>query len=277
MNYRLTLAAAPVLMLLGCATQPQVYEADTEHSRAYHLAHAAGLWKAKDFDVPKDQREELSHAVYEITSGTALFNTHHGLGLSLGNAMGLSVLSYLFSPPPQLGRDTILAWVPSTQAQNQEEAVNVLSDALYEASLAVFEEQDMEYRVEYKDRERKAVWHPYYETRISFTLDEMNCGVGYQLFSGEVSNEAPIPEFILPDQKGYRFWAAHEIRYPSLNIGCRDADPAEGLKLAALISEKLPQGVYFYMAPRSSADREFKSPSMVLDQGESLLFITPEG
>lgn len=57
-----------------------------------------------------------------------------------------------------------------------------------------------------------------------------------------------IPAFIHPDERGYRFWAAHEIRYPKLDIGCRDADPALGLQMAALISEQLPQGVFYFMS-----------------------------
>lgn len=274
MNPSIVFAAVAVLSFTGCASQPATYHPDK--SRALNIAQAAGLWKAKDHAVPRDQREGLASAAFDITTGTALFNTPQGLGLSLGDAAALSVLSYFLAPPAQLERDTILAWVPSSDAAGKEQAVLTLSEQLYEASLAALNESGLSYRVDYHDRARKALLDTYYETRIAFTSEGHECGIRYQLFPREVSEVTDIPAFILPDQRGYRFWAAHEIRYPKLDIGCRDADPALGLQMAALISEKLPQGVFFYIASRTDAERKVASPPMILEQGQPLLFIKPE-
>jgi hypothetical protein len=275
MNHRLLFAGVPLLALIGCASQPATYQAEPDHSRAYNLAQAAGLWKAQDFEIPRDQGAGLASAMFDLTTGTALFNNPHGLGLALGDAAGLSMLSFLFSPPAQLDRDTVLAWIPSTAAEDKEQAIAALSEALYEASLAVFEENGFAYAVEYKDNERHALFDPYYETRINFTSEGHECGIRYQFFPREVSDEAEIPSFIMPSQRGYRIWAAHEIRYPLLDIGCIEADPAKDLKIASQISERLPEGVFFYMSSRASADRTTKSPPMILDHGAPLLFLKP--
>lgn len=274
-NNHLLLAGLAMLTLTACASQPTAYQADEEYSRAYHLAQAAGMWRAKDYELPRDQSEGLTSATFDIIAGAASFHSSLGLGLALGDAAGLSVLSHMFAPPAQLERNTVLAWIPSTEAKDKEQAVMALSEALYEATLAMLSERDIGYSVEYHDRSRRAVWYPFYETRINFTYEGKQCVMGYQLFPDQVSDEAPIPEFIMANQTGYRFWAAHEIRYPVLDVGCPDADPAEGLRLASLISERLPEGIYFYMAPRASADRLVKSPPMLLEKGRPLLFVTP--
>lgn len=161
MRHLRLLGAAAILALVGCANQPATYQAD--QSRALNIAHAAGLWEAEDHAVPKDQREGLASAGFDITTGTALFNTPHGLGLSLRDAAGLSVLTYLLAPPAQLERDAILAWIPSTEASNQHEAVLALSAALLDVTQEALEANGMNYRVEYHDRERKALLDTYYD------------------------------------------------------------------------------------------------------------------
>lgn len=125
------------------------------------------------------------------------------------------------------------------------------------------------------DRPRHALFDPYIETQVSFTREGNACGFSYALFPGEVSSLAPVPEFILPYTQGYRFWAAHEIRYPKYWISCTSAEPAVNLALAAEVSHQLPLGAYLYVAPKGCLRDGNKTPPLVLDHGRTLLFLEP--
>ncbi|MCG7602083.1 hypothetical protein MHM84_20280 [Halomonas sp. McH1-25] len=263
----------PVILMTGCVATTPTYQSD--HSKAYNIAQAAGMWRAEDFEATKDQGTDLASASFDIITGTAAFNTPHGLGLSLGKAAGLSVLSFMFSPPAQMERDTVLAWLPQSQANDPEEATQILANTLFEASIATLEEHGYPYDIEYRDRRRHALFDPYLESLVNFTNEDKTCAFRYELFPGEVSDLAPVPEFILPASQGYRFWAAHDIRYPKYWIHCTDAEPTENLTLVAEVSHRLPAGVFLYVAPKGSRRENNQTPPLVLDHGKALLFIEP--
>ncbi len=174
-----------------------------------------------------------------------------------------------------MDRDSVLAWIPHDKATSAEEAVKNLSNHLFDAAIATFQEQDYPYEVIYRDQPRQALWHPYTQTKITFTTEGYDCGVGWEFFPDQISDELAIPSFVMPNANGYRFWVGHENRYPKLDIGCKGATPDQTISIAAAISRELDEGVFFYLSPRTTNDHSERTPPMILDHGQPLLFLTP--
>ncbi len=116
-----TLAAA--LFLGGCATPPRAYDSSASH--ALNVAKAAGLSKAEDYPADRVPGAGIS-GLLGITTSALSFESANGLNLAMGDAVGLGLLSFAFSPPAQMDRNAILAWISEEQAKDTDEAALVL-------------------------------------------------------------------------------------------------------------------------------------------------------
>lgn len=265
----LTLAVA--LLLGGCATQPRAY--DPSASRALNVAKAAGLSKAEDYPADKVPGAGVS-GLLDITTSALSFESVNGLDLAMGDAVGLGLLSFVFSPPAQMDRNALLAWIPEEQAKDRDKAALVLSKLVLDAIEATLNAEGITYHVEKAHQERLALFYPFLETRLAFELDGKNCGVSYHVYKTQTVGPKPTPTFIGTGGAAYGFLAGHEIQYPSFDVGCLGADPIQSIELARKISQALPETVFLYISPKRRPEGG-RTPPMVLDHGKALMFIEP--
>jgi len=265
----LTLAVA--LLLGGCATQPRAY--DPSASRALNVAKAAGLSKAEDYPADRVHGAGVS-GLLDITTSALSFESANGLDLAMGDAVGLGLLSFVFSPPAQMDRNAILAWIPEEQAKDKVEAALVLSKLVLDAIETTLNAEGIGYHVEKAHQERLALFYPFLETRLDFDLDGKDCGLSYHVYKTQTVGPKSTPTYIGNSGAAYGFLAEHEIQYPSFDVGCLGADPIHSIELARKISQALPETVFLYMSPKRRPEGG-RTPPMVLDHGKALLFIEP--
>lgn len=265
------LALAVTLFLGGCATQPRAY--DPSDSRALNVAKAAGLSKAEDYPADKIPGVGIS-GLLDVTTSALSFESANGLDLAMGDAVGLGLLSFVFSPPAQMDRNALLAWIPEEQAKDRDEAALVLSKLVLDAIETTLNAEGIAYHIEKAHQERLALFYPFLETRLDFDLDGKNCGVSYQVYKTQTVGPKPTPTFIGNGGSAYGFLAGHEIQYPSFDVGCLGADPIHSIELARKISQALPETVFLYISPKRRPEGG-RTPPMVLDHGKALMFIEP--
>ena len=264
-----TLAAA--LFIGGCATPPRAY--DSSATRALNVAKAAGLSKAQDYPADRVPGAAIS-GLLDITTSALSFESANGLDLAMGDAVGLGLLSFVFSPPAQMDRNAILAWIPEEQAKDKDEAALVLSKLVLDAIETTLNAEGIGYHIEKAHQKRLALFYPYLETRLDFELDGKNCGVSYHVYKTQTVGPKPTPTFIGNGGSAYGFLAGHEIQYPSFDVGCLGADPVQSIELARKISQALPETVFVYVSPKRRP-KGGRTPPMVLDHGKALMFIEP--
>lgn len=263
---------AIVLSLAGCATKsPPDY--NDQASRALNIARAAGLWKAKDY--PSSQAPSGVGALLDVTTSALSFESGLGLGMAMGDAVGLSLLSFSFSPPSQLDRNSILAWVPQAQAADKPQAALVLSKLVLEATEQTLQAESIDYQVEKAHEKRVALFYPFLDTSVAFTLDGKKCSLDYNVFKTKITDPKPLPHFIGNGAPAYSFHPGDEHQYPSFHIGCYGGNPLISIELARKISIALPETVFIYMSSKRHPDGG-GTPPMVLDHGKALLFIEPK-
>ncbi len=262
-----------IVALAGCAHQPRAY--DPSASRALNLAKAAGLSKAEDYAASKTRGEGIG-SLLDITTSALSFESVNGLDLAMGDAVGLGLLSFVFSSPSQMDRSALLAWISEDLATDKDRAALVLSEMVLNASEKTLKNEGIDYRVAKAHQERLALFYPFLETSLDFELQDKPCGVTVRVYKTQTVGPKPMPTFIGNGGSAYGFLAGHEIQYPAFDIGCRDADPLHAIELSRRISKALPETVFVYVSPKRRAEGGW-TPPMVLDHGKALLFIEPAG
>jgi len=265
----LTLAAA--LFLAGCATQPRAY--DPGASRALNIAKAAGLSKADDYPANKVPGAGIG-GLLDITTSAISFESANGLDLAMGDAVGLGVMSFVFSPPAQIDRNALLAWIPEEHAKDKDQAALVLSKLVLDAVETTLKAEGIAYHIDKAHQERLALFYPFLETSLDFELGGKNCGVSYHVYKTQTVGPKPAPPFIGNGISAYGLLAGHEFQYPSFDIGCLGGDPIHSIELSRKISQALPETVYVYVSPKRRPEGG-RTPPMVLDHGKALMFIEP--
>jgi hypothetical protein len=237
--------------LAGCATQPQAY--DPSASRALNLAKAAGLSEAEDYAASKMHGEGID-GLLDITTSALSFESVNGLDLAMGDAVGLGLLSFVFSPPAQMDRSALLAWISKDLAADKDQAALVLSEMFLDAPEKTLKYEGIDYRVEKAHQERLALFYPFLETSLVFEMQGKSCGVNVRVYKTQTVGPKPMPTFIGKGGSAYGFLAGHEIQYPAFDIGCRDTDPLHAIELARRISKALPETVFVYVSPKRRPD-----------------------
>lgn len=130
MTKKLTAIILAAGLASGCATTTNNYQYKGDHSRAYNLAQAGGLYDARDYDIPRDQRDGVISKGWDVTGDALLFNSGHGLGLDWGKSLGLGLLTSAFAPKGVMERDSVFGWVPETKAGDAGEAWELMSNTL---------------------------------------------------------------------------------------------------------------------------------------------------
>ena len=121
------------LLLVACSSGPlRKHETRTDHSEAWNIAQAGGLHvDIKDVKVPKDVAD---HTIYNSAfMGTGFLAN----GLS---GFGFNALFLLTSSDSQGARNSLLAWLPQSEAETAEEAKNIMMETIKTSMEATLKE-----------------------------------------------------------------------------------------------------------------------------------------
>lgn len=281
---KLTAFIAGAALISGCATTQTSYQYKEEHSRAYNLAKAGGLYDAKDYSIPLDQRDSLG---WDATSNTILFNSGSGLGLNWGASLGLGLLTSAFEPDGVMERDSVFGWIPESQAANQKEAWQLMSDQLLSAIEESLQKSNTDYVVLNRNLHQDILFvSEYIYSSVAIVSPESGCPSVdeaeryYELCYFDVMvfepSEDPqkIPGFVSANQTGYGFFANDEIDYSRVKLNLPKGADINRVVMFAGVSRALPSGIFIFMAPERQDEGGYSAP-VILSEGEAELFITP--
>lgn len=279
---KLTGIALLATTMAGCATTTTTARYSEDNSRAYNLAQAGGLYKARDTALGD---EEYSSAMSNITnafSDAALFNSSAGMGLSGGASLGLGLAGALFAAPGHMERDSAFAFVPTSEAASRDEADELLRDSFFNAVQEAAAE--LGYTVEHTGNDLR---HPAAHGRTGMTFvvveEEQGC-YGYDRINGiEDAKEfgclvslqipdlsertVPSPDAVNVAGEVYTYPATDHKKSMRFLFMPNDKATMPKVPLAVKISEHMPEWFFLYLAP------EDDQPPMILEQGEPELFI----
>ncbi|PXX95838.1 hypothetical protein [Halomonas sp. LBP4] len=275
---KLTGIALLATTIAGCATTATTTRYSEDNSRAYNLAQAGGLYKARDTALGD---EEYSSAMTNITnafSDAALFNSSAGLGLSGGTSLGLGLAGALFAAPGHMERDSAFAFVPVTEANNRDEANDILHTRFFEAVQQ--SAADLGFSVDYTD---KTIKHDAIANRTGTTLALVNEQRGCYSYESAATveqlcivsllvppsrNQAkPTPQAVGLDVESFSYPATNHNSSMRYVFKAQESADISSIAVAAKISANMPSWFYIYLSPTEN------QPPMILERGEPQLFI----
>lgn len=278
MNKLICLSIATCLTITGCAStsEPVVY--DSSHSRAYNIAQAGGLYDVKDKKIPRAAYESLS-LVGDATTNTLLFTSSAGLGLSLSKGLGFGLLSALIENPDPAQRNSIVAWMPQSEAESPVQAQKLLLEQVTRAMSETLDEIGADYEKTSATNEET--------TEFYFFSDDLGCPKYEQ---GMTSRDlcymrAQIiepyvhvsPEFVQSSTQAYTFSSNHKYRYHRFKVTSGKTANLPLEQIYASVSKKLPEWAYLYIASGNLQFGEQKvTAPYLLEQGQPHLFIIPD-
>ncbi|EHK9070988.1 hypothetical protein QUN95_003064 [Vibrio parahaemolyticus] len=278
MNKLIYLSIATCLTITGCTStsEPVVY--DSSHSRAYNIAQAGDLYDVKDKKVPRADYESLSFAG-DAAANTLLFTSSAGLGMSLSEGFGIGLLTAALDNPDPAMRNSIMAWMPQSEAESPAQAQNLLLEQVTQAMSATLNELSVGYeKTPATDDEA---------TEFYFYSDELGCPKYEQGMTNRdlCYMRAQIiepylhvsPDFVESSTQAYTFSSNHKFRYHRFKVtpGKTATLPLE--QIYASVSKKLPEWAYLYIASGNLqfGDQKVTAPYL-LEQGKPNLFIIPD-
>jgi len=142
---RIVISCFVFLLLAACASTPIKYESNPNHSEAWNVTQAAGIWDLRD--VPyKKYREAREEAIRRGQSpdqgpgiaGTATFAALNYMspptGFSSGGAGAMGALAWLAAPSDSYGASSkLLVWMPKDLALTPDEAAKEIAKTISEA------------------------------------------------------------------------------------------------------------------------------------------------
>ena len=271
------LATTPILMT-GCATTSTPATYDNTHSRAFNIAQAGGLYEVKDRPVPRSEYESLKFTGNTATN-TLLFTSSLGANMDLGAVLGRGLLTSVLDQPGTASRNSVVAWVPQSQAATSEEAQANLVKLMKVAMEDTLKEMGLNYEVTNGNSERKVEFYfhneefgcPEYQQGMT---NKDLCYIATEIFE---PRKAVSPSFVSSAQNSYAFESNHKVYYHRFRVTPgRDSNvPTD--QMYAAVSSKLPEWVYLYIASGQIKinDTTVTTPYL-LEQGKAHLFIHPE-
>ncbi|WP_076589049.1 hypothetical protein [Vibrio ostreicida] len=275
MNKLIYLSIATCLIITGCAStsEPVVY--DSSHSRAYNIAQAGGLYDVKDKKVPRADYESLSFAG-DAAANTLLFTSSAGLGMSLSEGFGIGLLTAALENPDPAMRNSIMAWMPQSDAESTEQAQKLLLEQVTQAMSETLDELGAGYE--------KTLATDDEITEFYFYNDALGC---LQYEQGMTNRDlcymrAQIiepflhvsPEFVESSVQAYTFRSNHKYRYNRFSVTAGKTATLPLEQIYASVSKKLPEWAYLYIASGNLqfGDHKVTAPYL-LEQGLPNLFI----
>lgn len=271
------LATAPIL-LTGCATTSTPATYDNTHSKAFNIAQAGGLYEVKDRPVPRSEYESLKFTGNTATN-TLLFTSSLGANMDLGAGLGMGLLTSVLEQPGTASRNSVVAWMPQSEAATSEEAQAKLVKLMKVAMEDTLKEMGLSYEVTNGNSDRKVEFYFYNEEfgcpeyQQGMTNKDL-CYIAAEIFE---PRKAASPSFVSSAQNSYAFESNHNVYYHRFRVTPgRDSNvPTD--QMYAAVSSKLPEWVYLYIASGQIKinDTTVTTPYL-LEQGKAHLFIHPE-
>lgn len=271
------LATAPIL-LTGCATTSTPATYDNTHSKAFNIAQAGGLYEVKDRPVPRSEYESLKFTGNTATN-TLLFTSSLGANMDLGADLGMGLLTSVLEQPGTASRNSVVAWMPQSEAATSEEAQAKLVKLMKVAMEDTLKEMGLSYEVTNGNSDRKVEFYfhneefgcPEYQQGMT---NKDLCYIAAEIFE---PRKAASPSFVSSAQNSYAFESNHNVYYHRFRVTPgRDSNvPTDQMYTA--VSSKLPEWVYLYIASGQIKinDTTVTTPYL-LEQGKVHLFIHQE-
>lgn len=273
----------------GCATTANSYQYKKDYSRAYNLAQAGGLHDAKDYEVPRDQRDRLTSKSLDATSNALLFNSGNGFGLDWGKSLGFGLLTTAFAPKGTMERDSIFGWVPESQASDDQKAWEMMSSTLLNGIEKSLQKANVKYVVNNKNKIQDfPLLSEYILSSVRIIAPEHGCpdweaagGDYFKTCTISTVVHAPsekaqkIPDFITMEQRGYTFDASNNTDYSSITVNIPKGSNLDKNPLLASISQELPSWAFVFVASQKLDSGGYTAP-VILTAGKAEFFITPD-
>lgn len=278
-----TLATLATLLttasLFGCASTSTAYMEN--HSEAYNIAHAGGLvTDIKDTKVPADKVGSITESMLKggfVGAGYA----SPRLGMTNWQTAGIHLLGEMLQPDSHGARNSLMAWMPLSEAGSTEDARAQLLSHVKVAIAAAMDEVGATYGTIFEKDGRlvvqfiKSEWNCPEYVRGKTKLGDL-CRVRAQIFK---PRKAASPAFIAGIQEQrYIFSSGHGRKFQRLNLLISDDSNVPEDELYAIISKNLPEWAYLYLAPgkvRMGSGETIDFP-YILNNGEAKVFVIPE-
>ncbi|ENG9289504.1 hypothetical protein ACXHQN_14850 [Vibrio cincinnatiensis] len=275
-------------LLTGCAsTTNQPYQ--TNHSQAYNLAKAGGLYDAKDYSISKAQRESLISQGWDASGNALLFHSSRGLGLGWNQSLGFGLATTLFKPKGVMERDSLFGWVPASLASTPEQARQVMSEKVLSATEAGLKQTQLYFEIGNRHLHQSIPFAgDYLFSSIQIIAPahgcptweaagkdlKQTCRINITVYSPTESSQV-IPDFVLPQQTGYAFSANDSSDYSRLNVELPKRAKISKVQILSAISQHLPPWIFVFTASEKQENGKYSAP-IVWEQGKAQLFVTPE-
>ncbi|ECT2696914.1 hypothetical protein DY923_15620 [Salmonella enterica subsp. enterica serovar Montevideo] len=289
MTKKLTAIILAAGLASGCATTTNNYQYKGDHSRAYNLAQAGGLYDARDYDIPRDQRDGVISKGWDVSGDALLFNSGHGLGLDWGKSLGLGVLTSAFAPKGVIERDSVFGWLPETKAGNAREAWELMSSTLLDGIEKTLRQANVKYVVDNRNLHQDfPLMSEYIFSSVRIVDPEHGCPDWesanrdydqscYVATTVYAPTEEPrkVPDFLMAGQNGYGFYANDEADYSRIKVNIPKGSNLDKNQLLAGISHELPAWAFIFVASQKLNTDGYTAP-VILTTGKAELFITPD-
>ncbi|ENI8049718.1 hypothetical protein ABZW77_003327 [Vibrio cholerae] len=289
MTKKLTVIILAAGLASGCATTTNSYQYKGDHSLAYNLAQSGGLYDARDYDIPRDQRDGVISKGWDVTGDALLFNSGHGLGLDWGKSLGFGLLTSALAPKGVMERDSVFGWVPETQASDAGEAWELMSNTLLDGIEKSLQQANVKYIVDNRNLHQDLpLVSEYIYSSVRIVAPEYGCP------EWETANRdydqscyvatvvyAPTkelrkaPDFVAAGQNGYGFYADDETDYSRIKVNIPKGSNLDKNQLLAGISRELPSWAFIFVASQKLDTGGYTAP-VILTAGKAELFITPD-
>lgn len=286
MNKALMATTALCLTTLsGCAITKDQYEAPSyknNHSRAYNIAEAGGLITGiADTKVPRDNLERMTD--------TKAFGAAYVMSGYISPRMGsfsnwqggaLNAANWAFGPKQHGARNSLIAWMPATEAVSELDAQTKLLSHVKIAVESALADLGATFEVTLNKG-----------GQFSYIYHSKEWGCPTWLNGGrELSNMCQIdikvveprrgtaPGFITGVQgAGYSFTSGDGTEFNYLNVINGATSHAPEQAVYSKISEKLPAWAFLYLAPKKvkMGNGEKIQFPYLLEQGKPELFVFP--
>lgn len=267
--------------LFGCASTGTAPVYMENHSEAYNIAHAGGLvTDIQDTKVPADKVGSITESMLKVGFvGAGYVNPQ--LGMTNWQTAGVNLLDEMLRPDSHGARNSLMAWMPLSEAGSTEDAQARLLSHVKVSIAAAMDEVGASYETIFDKGGKlviqfiKSEWNcPAYVSGET-ELDDL-CRVRAQIFE---PRKAVSPGFIAGTQEQrYIFSSGHGRKYQTLNLLISDDSTVPEDEVYATISKHLPEWTYLYLASGkvSMDDGETINFPYILNNGEAKVFVIAE-
>jgi hypothetical protein len=265
--------------LAGCATttEPMVYM--DNHSEAYNIAHAGGLvTDINDTYVPSDSVGSITESMLDLGFIASGYGSPQ-LGMTSWQTAGVHILGNLLEPDSHGARNSLIAWMPATEATSTEDAQNKLLSHVKVSIENVMNDINVKYENIYEQNGKLSIY---------FIKDEWNCPE-YSHGKTELSDLCEIsvetyepylgvsPSFISGvEAKSYIFSPSDGRDFHNLNLIINKKSNVPEDEIYTKISKELASWAYMYIAPSKvkMKNGDMINYPFILNEGQKKLFVT---